>query len=366
MKKILLPVLVIFISVILVCCEKPTERYVEVVIHDIPFQTEKYLRIGYTLKTWEFEKEGLELQQIKVIDHRSKERLMVLDKEDIPHIHKDPLPEKQFFDFDKLTDYYLSIQLPIPLGNSPPLTVSHLLLFKKTCCNTPVTVKGGVFSPRLNESPLVIASPLRRNNLAFINQSTMGYHFYVIFFVEGQLYRSERFAFDSLELDDGFTATYSGDPKLNASYFNYGSMLYAVADGVVVRIQDGLPENQGNARDVTFNSREEFAGNYIVLNIGQDRYAFYAHCIPGSFLVNVGDTVKEGDPLARLGNSGNSTEPHLHFQITDGPDVFFSNGIPFVLKEYIKIGGGEDEPVRVTPQRFTNAMMEQLTVFRVE
>ena len=125
---------------------------------------------------------------------------------------------------------------------------------------------------------------------------------------------------------------------MNTSYFNYGSTLYAVADGVVVHVQDGLPENSGDAQDVKFKSTMELAGNFLVLDIGGGRYAYYCHCIPQSFLVRVGDRVKEGDPVALLGNSGNSTAPHLHFQITDGPAFFSSNGIPFVIKEYTKTG----------------------------
>jgi len=94
-------------------------------------------------------------------------------------------------------------------------------------------------------------------------------------------------------------------------------------------------------------------GNYLKMDIGNGMYALYAHIHPNSFFVKVGDIVKEGDPLALVGNSGNSTSPHLHFQISDGTD-FLSNGIPFVLKTYTKLG--------VTTQVFINAMPEEFTV----
>ncbi len=156
---------------------------------------------------------------------------------------------------------------------------------------------------------------------------------------------------------------------MNTSYFNYGRNLHAVADGVVVHVQDGRPENSGGAQDVTFRTADEYAGNYLVLDIGGGRYAFYCHCIPGSFLVKEGDTVKEGDPLAKLGNSGNSTAPHLHFHIADGPDLWTSRGIPIALKKYTKIGTFDFDlgsGTSLPHETFTNAMMENTGVFTVE
>lgn len=368
MKKMLW-LMVVFLAAFLSACssDNSSSPNIQVAFHDVPYRTEKYLRIGYTLKTWEYEKENLELQKIIVLDNNTKAELLVIDKENLPKIYKDPLEANSYFVQDRLTNYYLSIQLPIPLGQTPPTTVSHRFIFKDTQNSNEVTVEGAAFSPRTKETPVVIASPLKRKNLVYMNQSDIGYHFYVLFFTNGGIFRPERYAFDSMQLNDGLTAIFAGDPKVNTSYFNYGSTLYAVADGVVVYVQDGLPENSGDAQDVTFNSKMELAGNFLVLDIGGGRYAYYCHCIPHSFLVRVGDRVKEGDQIARLGNSGNSTAPHLHFQITDGPEFFSSNGIPFVLKEYTKIGEAvEGSPVILPPSQVTTSMMENFTAFHVE
>ncbi len=340
---------------------------IEAVFSDVPFQTEKYLRIGYTLKTWEYEKEGLELQKITVFDCYSKEPLFVIEKADLPLIYKDPLPANPFVTFDKLTGYYLSIQLPIPLGQTPPREVIHSFTFKNTENGEELSIWGGSFKPRLDETPLVIASPIKGNRLIFENQSKLGYHFNNMVFLEGGIFTSERFAFDSIQMNDEFTNDCEGDPAVNTSYFNYDTPLLAVAGGTVVFVQDGLPENHGDLKDVVLHSLLDYGGNFVVLDIGGGHYAFYCHCIPGSIKVNAGDTVYEGDEIARLGNSGNSTGPHLHFQITDGPDVFLSHGVPFVLKEYTKIGdvtGGV--PSFQTPERIANSMMEEFTVFNVE
>ena len=177
---------------------------------------------------------------------------------------------------------------------------------------------------------------------------------------DGNLWRGERFAFDNLQLNDQMTDYYEGDPKVNESYFNYRDTLYAIADGTVLKVVDGRPENRGDAQDLVFATMDEYGGNYVVLDIGNDRYALYAHCVPNEFLVSQGDVLKEGDPIGLLGNSGNSTAPHLHFQITDSPNLLFSIGHPFVIKSYTKVGNFETGPI--TPATYTNAMMEELSI----
>jgi hypothetical protein len=368
MRKLFLLVLLLVVAA---CAGYTSPEKIKIAFDDIPYKTEKNLRIGYTLQTWEYEKEGFELQQIKVLDKDSMEELCVIEKENLPKIYKDPISPDPYFTFDTLTNYYLSIQLPIPLGKTPPKAVFHRLLFKKIADSSEVTVEGAAFSPRASESPMVISSPLKGKNMVFLNQSNNGYHFCVLIFTGGVIFRPERYAFDMIEPSDDLAELTSGDPAKNTSYFHYGKTIYAVADGVVGRIQDGLPENSGNAQDITFSTSAELPGNYLMQDLGGGKYAFYGHCIPGSFLVKEGDRIKEGDPIARLGNSGNSSGPHLHFQITDGPDFFMSNGQPFVLKQYTKTGEADTEGSSIVLQpnqyqTFTNAMMEVSTVFRVE
>jgi hypothetical protein len=370
MKNISWAIMLFFMTFVLAGCNNikssSSRESIQVAFHDIPYPTEKYLRIGYTLKTWEYEKESLELQQIQVLDKDTHAELFVIDKNNMPKIYKEPLETNPYFRWDTLTHYYLSIQLPIPLGTAPPKNVFHRFILKDTSNNSELIVEGGAFSPRTNETPLVIASPLKGENLYFLNQSTMQYHFYVLLFMNGNIYRPERYAIDTTELNGALisnTTSEDADLTKNESYINYGRPLYAVADGVVVHVQDGRDDNSGNKKTVTFNSADEYAGNYLVLDIGNGQYAYYCHCIKGKFLVKVGDTVREGDKLALLGNSGNSDWPHLHFHVADGPELWTSNGIPFVLKGYTKTGTFTSPgPGTLLPnENFTDTMM-----FKVE
>jgi len=348
----------------------PTEenRNIEVIINDIPYPTEKYLRIGYTLEMWEFAKEGLTLQKIVVLNDETKEELLILEDIESLLIYSHPIQEVPFFEWDDIDHYYLSIQLPIPLAESPPAKVSHRMEFIDTNTNETVIFEGALFEPRLNESPVSISSPVKGNNWIFGSQSTMGYHFYTLFFANGGIWSGERYAFDNLQLDDGLTGYLNGDPQINESYYNYLDTLFAVSDGIVVRFQDNLPENDGDARNILFNSRTEYLGNYLVLDMGNGLYAGYVHCAPNSFFVGLNDIVREGDPIALLGNSGNSVAPHLHFQITDGPDIFYSNGIPFVIKKYTRINEFDQDLNLLNPPQteFYDSMMEEYTIIGFE
>ena len=71
---------------------------------------------------------------------------------------------------------------------------------------------------------------------------------------------------------------------------------------------------------------ETIGGNHVVLDLGGGRFAFYAHLQPGSLKVKVGDRVTRGQIIGLVGNSGNSTEPHLHFHISNGVSPLGSEG----------------------------------------
>jgi len=358
------------ISCLLTGCSKKEsvvylpEKVMEVCINDIPFRTEKYLRIPYTLKLWEYKKEGLKIQKIVVLNFTTGEELISIDSTspDPPRIFSEPLPVVPFFTFDHILHYYLSLQLPIPLTKTPPAEVIHRFEFRDTILNKPVIYTGAKFSPRLAELPVSILSPVKGKNWLMLNQSTNQYHFNVLFFMYGKVYSSERFAFDNVQFNDELTTWLEGDSTVNESYFNYRDTLYAVAAGKIVLIQDGLPENSGNAHNVTFQTAEELAGNYLILKLGNNLFAYYCHCAPYSFLVNLGDSVPEGTPLALLGNSGNSDAPHLHFELADGPEIWNSNGMPFVFKSYVKTANMGFPPEFITPTQYTNCMMEWASV----
>ena len=155
----------------------------------------------------------------------------------------------------------------------------------------------------------------------------------------------EEFAFDIVGLGDG-TRSYSGSGTAFEDYYAYGADILAAADGKVVAVKADVAEDPTTLRQpgetveaygervgayqmqLVASDINSIAGNYIAIDHGNGEFSFYAHLKPGSITVKIGDVVKSGQAMAQLGSSGNSTEPHLHFQVCDRPEPLACAGIP--------------------------------------
>ncbi len=116
-----------------------------------------------------------------------------------------------------------------------------------------------------------------------------------------------------------FGATHRGIGTQNADYWAWGKEVLAPTAGVVVQATDGVRDNRPR---VQVENRKDPAGNHVVLDLGNGEYALLAHMQKGSVRIRVGERVRSGDVLGRTGNSGNSSEPHLHFHVQDRPGLF--------------------------------------------
>jgi Peptidase family M23 len=194
-------------------------------------------------------------------------------------------------------------------------------------------------------TPLVLGPPLRGNNwLAANGPSNTSGHRRAFIVAEGKVYFPERFAIDFVQLGaDG--KTYTGDPKNNASYHAYGADILAVADGVVVDVSGGIPDNVPGTSVEPLTLRT-IGGNYVIEDIGNGAYAFYAHVKPDTMKVYVGARVKRGQVLASLGNSGNSSEPHLHFHVISQPFPLTGNGLPYAFDHFSIVPGHANESAK--------------------
>ncbi len=172
-------------------------------------------------------------------------------------------------------------------------------------------------------------------------------HRYFRLVVDGTRYlKPETFAIDYLQLQDG--RMYSGDGSRNEQYYGYGASIVSAAPGMVVSIRNDMPDATPGQPSDAVKQLGDNVGNHVVVQIRPDVWAVYAHLQPGSVAVQVGDRVTAGQFLGRLGNSGNSFAPHLHFQLSDGPDVLTSTSLPYVFDHYV-MAGTVDQTVDVEP-----------------
>jgi hypothetical protein len=190
------------------------------------------------------------------------------------------------------------------------------------------------------DKPPVLGAPLRGTNwFAGNGPSNDSIHRRAGFPLQGKSRIAQRFAIDWVQRGDG-AASFAGDQKNNASYYAYGEEALAVTDAVVVAVKDGIPENEpGLASRAVPVTLETIGGNHVVLDLGGGRFAFYAHLQPGSLRVKAGDKVRRGQVLGLVGNSGNSTEPHLHVQVSAGASPLGSEGVPYVLDAFELLSG---------------------------
>lgn len=234
--------------------------------------------------------------------------------------------------------------LTLPAGTPPPHTLRHQLEFV-----TPDGVRqlvDGVRIPVSVMAPVVIGAPLRAGPwLAYEGPGNhFSHHWGSLVAVNGQVTIPQRYAIDFFGLDAAGHAVRTARDHLatstNADWLGFGAEVLAVADGVVRDARDGEPNHPPFAplpppTDLTTRT---LMGNFVVLEIAPGVFVQYAHLQPGSLRVKVGERVRRGTVLGRLGQSGNANAPHLHFQVTTAATFEESEGLPFVLEHFDQLG----------------------------
>ena len=139
----------------------------------------------------------------------------------------------------------------------------------------------------------------------------------------------QRYAYDFLQMESGRSC--SGNEREVGSYYCYDCYDWAIlspAGGVVVKVNNRSNDSLILGKGRYFNRSNHIAGNYVIVKHAEEQYSLMAHLKKDSMLVKAGERVVRGQKLARCGNSGNSTEPHLHFHLQNGPNFFTSVGLP--------------------------------------
>jgi hypothetical protein len=148
---------------------------------------------------------------------------------------------------------------------------------------------------------------------------------------------AQKFAFDLVGVDEK-DETHRGDGTKNEDYFCFGREILAPADGVVVEAIDGV-------RDNTPGSMNPYClvGNCVVIQHRTNEFSVLAHFQRGSVAVKAGDQVKRGQVLGKCGNSGNSSEPHLHYHLQHSPIFQDALGIKTLFRNVSVAKDGQTE-----------------------
>jgi hypothetical protein len=237
------------------------------------------------------------------------------------------------------------VWIELPPNHPAPASVRHRMIFSSAQPGASEATEATLedFQVAVSQDSAPVLSPPFNGGIWFagdgpVNDSN---HRRSIFAIDGHIYLPERFAIDWIKVGANGDSRHEGSTK-NENWWGWGEPVLAVADGKITEVVDEFPDN--TPRVLPPVTLDNIAGNHIILQIAPNRFVTYAHLQRGSVKVRAGDSVRRGDVLALLGNSGNTTGAHLHLQVTDRNSVLQSEGVPFVFADFTYLGPGSDYP----------------------
>jgi len=148
---------------------------------------------------------------------------------------------------------------------------------------------------------------------------------------------TQRYAYDFVIVGAN-GKTYRGKGRQKEDYFCYGKEIISVADGEVVKCLDGVRDAPFVGTYIVDFLASNFIGNHVIIQHSAYEFSLYAHLIPGSLEVSEGQKIKRGGLIGLCGNSGHSTEPHLHFHFQNKKNFYFAYGLPIKFSD-MRING---------------------------
>ncbi|HOI44653.1 MAG TPA: M23 family metallopeptidase [Candidatus Aminicenantes bacterium] len=195
-----------------------------------------------------------------------------------------------------------------------------------------------------------------------------------------RVFHSQEFAFDVVGANQkgaGFTEISASDPKRLSDFGIWGRDIFAIGDGTVVEAGDRFPESimsdpalfsdGGYTQKVMMDQIGKIgfinavAGNFIIIDHHNGEFSAYCHVQEGSMKVKSGEKVKKGQAIGRVGNTGNSSAPHLHFQLMDSKNFVTANGLPIMFENI-----GTDPMVIECPVTTNNLSFSDSIYFTVK
>lgn len=216
-----------------------------------------------------------------------------------------------------------------------PRQLQHRVSLSSAFGSRTSVLEGGRTNVAPADAVEVLDAPVRgRGWVAVYDPLLVGGHRTAVYTVDDRPRIPGRFAIDWIQLLP------NGRLHLDATarppdWNGYGAEVLAVKDARVAAAVDGRPDADQHGKPREAITRDNAAGNYIALDLGNGRFAFYEHLQQGSVRVKVGQRVSRGETIARVGSSGSvSSGPHLHFHVSDAATPLGAEGLPFVLRQF--------------------------------
>ncbi|HUT37777.1 MAG TPA: M23 family metallopeptidase [Methanoregula sp.] len=306
----------------------------------IPVPSEDGINLAYELELMPAGEPMPAVEKVEVIDPATGKILYTADGELLAALyHPASVPPPTASELrngtGKLPLPRVSLWLVVSPDAVPDRLIHRLTLNRTAAGLPPVTITGAEVAVRRHIAPVVVGSPMHGPGwLAMETTSPMTHHFRAQITLNGVTRVPQRYAQDWILIDPVSGQAAAGNASLARNYYGFGKEIYAVADGTVMEAGDGLPDIE-TIYSAPPSTIETLAGNYVIVDIGNTKYACYAHMVNGSVRVKAGDIVKEGQVLGLMGNSGNSDLPHLHFQVvTDTPSFLGAEGYPHLYRTF--------------------------------
>lgn len=357
---------------------KAQSAQVMVDIYDTPISVQamdKYYLV-YELYLTNFYNKPISLDSLQVHDKTTGMPLVGFDKNSLKKIMRScdgvSSSDDSLIASSDLKIVYLLV--PFNSKGDIPKEIFHRLNFSKPSDGSHEELD--TLSLRVDrESQAMLSPPVAGDYWVSANGlSNTSSHRLAHWVVSGQNYFAQRYGIDFIQINKDGRA-FQGNEYDNASYFSYGKDVFSTARGTVIAIKNDIPENiPHSGKQFSSQTPDNIAGNYVVVELAKNMYAFYAHLKPGSIKVKVGEKINEGQKIAEIGNSGNSVEPHLHFHIVDRPAYLGGNGVPYTFTQFwvrpseIAFNGSEKiykmKESTEDLKRYTNQLMLDDTVIR--
>jgi hypothetical protein len=276
---------------------------------------------------------GVEVHKVEVLDAASGKVLHALERDAIAkRLSLGGRRGAESADLGGAQFGVLFVHVTVPSGASAPTSILHRVSLRLVQPGVDMVETTGPIQV-LDTPPPVLGPPLMgKGYVAADGCCDSIRHVRALLPLNGRFALAQRFAIDWEQLD-AQNRIVTGDVRDIKNYAIFGKDVLAVADGTVVASRNDLPEQVPGALPANLPI-DQADGNFVVQDIGNGAYVLYAHMQPGSVTVKAGAKVKRGDLLGKVGNTGNTSAPHLHLHVMDGPEPLLANGIPYVFDSF--------------------------------